>query len=83
VEVETVELHGALPARVAERIQEIACELHVSSDRAIVNLLQDAVDAYERRRAAFLEIAKRYQESSDPADTERLREELVRLTFGG
>jgi hypothetical protein len=39
--------------------------------------------AYEQRRTAFLELADRFQKSTDPNETERLREELARMTFGG
>jgi hypothetical protein len=37
---------------------------------------------YDRRRAAFLELTEQFQNSTDPVETERLREELIRMTFG-
>jgi hypothetical protein len=49
----------------------------------IVDLLGDAIAAYEQRRTAFFELADRFQKSADPTETERLREELARMTFGG
>jgi hypothetical protein len=52
-------------------------------NRAIVDLLADAIAAYEQRRTAFLELADRFQKSKSPAETKRLREELARMTFGG
>ena len=72
----------SLPAGVAEKIDAIAASRRVSGNRTIVDLLTDAIEAYEQRRAAFLELAGRFQESSDPGETERLREELARMTFG-
>jgi hypothetical protein len=72
----------SLPAELAEKIDAIATGRHVSGNRAIVDLLADAILAYERRRTAFLEVADRFQKSKDPAETERLREELARITFG-
>ena len=30
----------------------------------------------------FLELAERFHKSKNPAETERLREELARMTFG-
>jgi hypothetical protein len=72
----------SLPVEVAEKIDAIAASRHVSGNRAIVDLLADAITAYERRRTAFLELADRFQRSKDPAETERLREELARMTFG-
>ena len=72
----------SLPAELAEKIDAIAASRHVSGNRAIVDLLVDAILAYERRRTAFLELADRFQRSKDPAETERLREELAQMTFG-
>jgi len=72
----------SLPAEMAEKIDVIAASRHVSGNRAIVDLLRDAILAYEQRRTAFLELADRFQKSKDKAETERLREELARMTFG-
>lgn len=72
----------SLPADLAERLDEIAASRHVSGNRAIVDLLRDAILAYEQRRTAFLELADRFQKSKNPAETEQLREELARMTFG-
>ena len=73
----------SLPAEIAEKIDVIAATRHVSSNRVIVNLLQDAVAAYEQRRKTFFELADQFQNSKDPTETARLREELARMTFGG
>ena len=72
----------SLPAELAEKIDAIAASRHVSGNRAIVDLLVDAILAYDQRRTAFLELADRFQRSKDPAETERLREELAQMTFG-
>ena len=72
----------SLPAELAEKLDAIAASRHVSGNRAIVDLLRDAILAYERRRTAFLDLADRFQKSKNPAETERLREELARMTFG-
>jgi hypothetical protein len=68
---------------MAEKIDAIAANRHVSVNRAVIDLLTDAIMAYEQRRTAFLELADRFHKSKDPAESERLREELARMTFGG
>jgi len=73
----------SLPAEMAEKIDSIAASRHVSVNRAIVDLLAEAIVAHEQRRIAFLELADRFQKSTKPAETKRLREELARMTFGG
>jgi len=81
-EAEAIRRSISLPAEIAEKIDSIAASRHVSGNRAIVDLLCDAIAAYEQRRAAFFELADRFQKSTDPTETELLREELARMTFG-
>ena len=80
--VEVIRRSVSLPADIAEKIDAIAAARHVSGNRAIVDLLVDAIAAYETRRTAFLELADRFQKSTNATETERLREELARMTFG-
>jgi metal-responsive CopG/Arc/MetJ family transcriptional regulator len=82
VETEAIRRSISLPAEIAQKIDAIAASRHVSANRAIVDLLGDAITAYEQRRTAFFELADRFQKSTDPTETERLREELARMTFG-
>ena len=82
VETNLIRRSITVPAEIAQKIDAIAESRHVSANRAIVDLLADAITAYEHRRTAFLELADRFQKSTDPAETARLREELARMTFG-
>ena len=72
----------SVPNELAEKVDAIAASRHVSANRAIIDLLGDAITAYEQRRTAFLELADRFQKSSDPIESARLREELAQMTFG-
>lgn len=72
----------SLPTEMADKIDAIAAVRRLTGNRAIVDLLEDAIAAYEARRKVFFELADRFQKSTDPAETKRLREELARLTFG-
>ena len=78
--VESIDI--PVPADMAAQIDSIAVTRHVSRDRALADLLRDAIAAYEDRRAAFLELADRFQQSTDPAETDQLRGELAQMTFG-
>jgi hypothetical protein len=72
----------SLPPQMAQKIDQVAEARHVSVNRVVVDFLEEAIKAYEQRRAAFLELADRFQRSTDPAESSRLREELARITFG-
>jgi hypothetical protein len=79
---ETVRRSVTLPPEIAEKIDVIAAERRVSSNRAIVDLLREAIEAYGHRREAFMELADRFHKAKSPAQAARLREELARMTFG-
>ena len=83
VEVPVIRRSITVPEELAEKVEAIGASRRVSGNRAIVDLLADAIAAYEQRRSAFLELADRFQKSTDPAETARHREELARLTLGG
>ncbi|HJZ99064.1 MAG TPA: hypothetical protein VKE70_21285 [Candidatus Solibacter sp.] len=82
VEHDTVRRSISLPTDLAGKVDQIAEARRVSANRAIADLLNDAVKAYEQRRKTFFELTDRFQKSKDPAETKRLREELARMTFG-
>ena len=79
---EVVRRSISLPGEIAVKVDKIAGERRVSVNRTLVDLLRDAIEAYEQRRIAFLELADRFQKATDPIESERLREELARMTFG-
>jgi hypothetical protein len=80
---ETVRRSISVSSEMAEKIDAIAAARHVSSNRAIVDLLADGIEAHDQRREAFLKLADRFQKSKDPAETKKLRDDLARMTFGG
>jgi hypothetical protein len=82
LETQAIRRSISLPAGVAAKIDAIAAARHVSANRAIVDLLGDGIAAYEQRRTAFFQLADRFRNSTDPAQTERLGEELAQMVFG-
>jgi metal-responsive CopG/Arc/MetJ family transcriptional regulator len=83
VSADIVRRSVSIPSEMAEKIDAIAANRRVSANRAIVDLLADAIAAHDERRKEFLDLADRFQKSKDPAETKRLREKLARITFGG
>jgi DNA-binding IclR family transcriptional regulator len=72
----------SLPTPVAKRVRGIAKARRTSANRVLVELIETGLVAKDAERERFLELARRFKESSDPAESHRLREELARLTFG-
>jgi hypothetical protein len=72
----------SLPGPTAKRVRAIAKARRTSANRVLVDLIETGLEAREAEKARFLELARRFKEAADPEESERLREELARLTFG-
>jgi predicted DNA-binding protein len=72
----------SLPSRIARRVKTLADRQRTSANRVIVELIEAGLEAREREKQEFLELAERLAQSSNSAEQKRLKEELARMTFG-
>ena len=72
----------SLPSSVTRRIRALAKTRRTSANRVLVDLVETGLQAKEAERERFLALAQRFKESSDPGESDRLREELAQLIFG-
>ena len=72
----------SLPDKVARRVKALARSRKSSANRVLVELIETGLDAAENERRRFFELADRLTKSSDPAERQRVKEELARITFG-
>ncbi len=72
----------SLPARVARRVKSLAQTGNTSANRVIVDLIESGLDAREREKERFFDLADRLAGSRDRQERNRLKEELARMTFG-
>ena len=72
----------SLPSVVAKRVRAIAKTRKLSANRVLVDLIETGLQARESERERFLTLARRFKESSDPKESDRLREELANVIFG-
>ena len=71
-----------LPARVAKRVRSLAKSRRTSASRVLVDLVESGLEAADRQKQHFLDVAERLAQSKDAAERARLKEELAHLTFG-
>jgi hypothetical protein len=74
-----VRLTVLLPTATAKRVRAIAKARRMSGNRVLVDLIETGLQSKE---VEFLDLARRFKEASGPEESERLREELARWTFG-
>jgi len=53
-----------------------------SANRVIVDLIETGLEARDREKLAFFELAERLAQATNAAEQKRLKEELARMTFG-
>jgi hypothetical protein len=63
-------------------VKSLAKTSNTSANRIIVDLIESGIEAREREKARFLELADCLARSSDAVEQKRLKEELARMTFG-
>jgi hypothetical protein len=71
-----------LPGPVAKRVRALARTRKTSASRVLVDLIETGLQAREDERERFLQLARRFKETADPRESDRLREELAELVFG-
>jgi hypothetical protein len=72
----------SIPARIAHRVRGLAKAQKTSSNRVLVDLLEAGLESKDAEKARFFALANQLMESRDPAEREKLKRELARMTFG-
>jgi len=60
----------------------MAIAQRTSASRVLVHLVEAGIAAHEGEKQRFMDLAEQLARSESPAEQERLKEELARLTFG-
>jgi ribosomal protein L1 len=72
----------SLPSRVARQVRVIAKGRKMSTNRVLVDLIEAGLQSKQAEKERFFALANRLAESLDPAERQRIKEELASMTFG-
>ncbi|MSV34170.1 MAG: hypothetical protein EXQ47_01040 [Bryobacterales bacterium] len=72
-----------LPAKVAKQVRSTARSRRLSANRVLVELVEEGMEARKRREREFHALTESLRQATDPAEIERLGNELRRMVFGG
>ena len=72
----------SLPPWVARRVKALAKSKRASANRVLVELIESGLEAREREKGRFLDLADRLITSANADEQARIKEELARMTFG-
>lgn len=72
----------SLPARLARRVRTLAKNRNTSTNRVLVELIETGIESKEAEKSKFFDLADQLSATSDPAQRNRIKEILARMTFG-
>lgn len=55
----------------------------LSAARMLVELIENGLEAEERKQQEFFELAERFRNATDPGEVQRLGDQMGRMVFGG
>jgi hypothetical protein len=72
----------SLPAKVAAQVRTLAKTRRLSSNRMLVELIENGIEAEHRKQKEFFELAEKFRNAEDPEEVKRLGDQLGRMVFG-
>ena len=72
----------SLPVNTARQVRRLAKKRRLSANRVIVELVEEGIEAQNRKQQQFFELAERFRAATDSKDVERLGDDLGRMVFG-
>ena len=73
----------SLPAKVASQVRTMAKSRRLSATRMLVELIENGIEAEQRKQREFFDLAGRFRNETDPESAKRLGDQLGRFVFGG
>ena len=72
----------SLPVKVAAQVRNMAKTRRLSSNRMLVELIENGIEADKRKQQEFFELAERFRNATDPEEGKHLGDKLGRIVFG-
>jgi len=72
----------SLPAKTAAQVRNLAKTRRLSSNRMLVELIENGIEAEKHKQREFFELAERFRNATDPEEAKRLGDALGRMVFG-
>ena len=78
----TVRQSVSLPVSVAAKVRNLAKTRKLSSNRMMVELIENGLEAEKHKQQEFFALAEQFRTASDPEEAKRLGDKLGRMVFG-
>ena len=71
----------SLPVNVAAQVRSMARTRRLSSNRMLLELIENGIEAEKRKQQEFFELAELFRNATDPEEAKRLGNKLGRMVF--
>jgi EAL domain-containing protein (putative c-di-GMP-specific phosphodiesterase class I) len=78
----TVRQSVSLPANLAAQVRNIAKSRRLSTNRVLLELIENGMNAEQRKQQEFFDLAERFRCATDPEEVARLGDQMGRMVFG-
>jgi len=78
----TIRQSVTLPATTAAKVRNLAKTRRLSSNRMLVELIENGIEAEKRKQQEFFELAERFRDATDPEEAKSFGDKLGRMVFG-
>ena len=79
---QTVRQSVSLPSNVAAQVRNLAKARRLSSNRMLLELIENGMEAEKRKQREFFDLAERFRAATDPQEVKRLGDQMGRMVFG-
>ena len=77
----TVRQSVSLPVNVAAQVRSMAKTRRLSSNRMLVELIENGIEAEKPKQQEFFELAELFRNATDPEEAKSLGNKLGRMVF--
>lgn len=78
----TVRQSVSLSASVAAQVRSLAKKRKLSTNRILVELIENGMEAEKRKQQEFFDLAERFRRATNPEEVTQLGDQLGRMVFG-
>ena len=72
-----------MPSKLAAQVRDMAKTRRLSANRMLLELIEDGIEAEQRKQREFFELAERFRNESNSEAAKDLGDQLGRMVFGG
>lgn len=72
----------SMPTKVATQVRTMARTRRLSTNRMLVELIENGIEGEKRKQQQFFDLAERFRSATDPEEVKNLGDQMGKMVFG-